>query len=72
MNMKGVEDINIYLKKVTAEVTTHDMANHSIFPTQALPNSLSSPFSYLKPDYQSFRTMKEIYCHGHTKTLEDG
>jgi hypothetical protein len=61
--MKGIEDIYIYLKKVTAEVTTHDMANHSIFPTQALPNSLSSPFSYLKPEFQNNETTIQPWAH---------
>jgi hypothetical protein len=63
MNMKGVVGVYIYLKEVTAEVTTHDMANHSIFPTQALPNSLCSPFPYLKSELQNNKT---LYCHEHT------
>ena len=48
IKMSNIKDVNIYLKEVSAKVTSHDMANHSIFPTQTLSNSLCSPFSYLK------------------------
>jgi hypothetical protein len=34
---------------VSAEATTHDMANHSVFPLQ-VPNSLCPAFSYLKSE----------------------
>jgi hypothetical protein len=39
----------IYLKEVSAEATTHDMTNHSVFPLQ-VPNSLCPAFSYLKSE----------------------
>jgi hypothetical protein len=53
MKMSSIEDVDIYLKEVSAEVTSHDMAKHSIFPTQALLNSLCSPFSYLKSNLEN-------------------
>jgi len=53
MKINSVEGVAIYLKEVSAEVTTHDMANHSIFPLQALPNSLCPPFSYLKTELEN-------------------
>jgi hypothetical protein len=37
MKIDSVKDVNIYLKYVSTKVTTPDMANHSIFSTQALP-----------------------------------
>jgi hypothetical protein len=42
MKINSVEGVAIYLKEVSAEVTTHDMANHSIFPLQALPQQFVS------------------------------
>jgi len=39
---ESVQVVDIDLKEVSAQVTTHDMANHSIFSTQALPNSFVS------------------------------
>jgi hypothetical protein len=42
-----------HLKEVSAEVTTYEMATHPIFPMQALPNSLCSPFSYLNSEVQN-------------------
>ena len=42
-----------YLKEVSAEVTTHETANHPIFLMQALLNSLCSPFSYLNSEVQN-------------------
>jgi len=53
MKINSVKGVAIYLKEVSAEVTAHDMANHSIFPLQALPNSLCSPFSYLNSKAQN-------------------
>jgi hypothetical protein len=53
MKMSSFEDVDIYLVEVFAEVTLQDMANYPIFSTQALPNSLCSPFSYLKPKIQN-------------------
>jgi hypothetical protein len=32
MNMSIVRDVDIDLKEVSAEVTPHNMTNHSIFP----------------------------------------
>jgi hypothetical protein len=53
VKIRSVEDVDIYLIHVFAEVTLQDMANHPIFSTQALPNSLRSPFSYLKSKIQN-------------------
>ena len=50
---ESVQVVDIDLKEVSAQVTTHDMANHSIFSTQALPNSLCPPLSYLKSEIQN-------------------
>jgi hypothetical protein len=58
--MSSIKDVNIYLKEVSAEVASHNMASHSIFPTQTLPNSLCSPFSYLKPKLET-KKMKQLY-----------
>jgi hypothetical protein len=60
MKINSVEGVAIYLKEVSAEVTTHDMANHSIFPLQALPNSLCPPFSYLKTELKNKKSNNYI------------
>jgi hypothetical protein len=64
MKMCTFEGVDIYLIEVFAEVTFQDMANYPIFTMQALPNSLCSPFSYLKPKIQN-KNESTIFFHGH-------